>query len=458
MAIPGLDRMAPWDEKGAHVTIRASQPIRFIKQYLSPLFFGKTKPSTRREHAGTLLSEEQFWGNTAEVMFGSVDLKAFRITDWFPRSPGVFWTSRAQKARELVYANDPEQDPELGLIYKPLSKKGLIEEGGIGTIRLRPRSVDATRCWFGTALKTDYCHVGIPLAIPESLLSKVRWGDVVDIRGHVRFLHDVGLEDVSHEIRGVRPILVVVDELRGVATRYPFAKSIIITPVALFRTSDDYECFKYSFVQCAAGSDSEIDHATEWIQKYSAKHSGRLITNFDEQRPLLSDAPLSYQKLVNKTYDKNIIKQFIGPTVIEHIDNLSCEQSTFVGDINMGHKVNVTGPAIITIDSTLHDVTQTIGMAPGLTANEKSNLEDMVESLKAELESIKASHPDEVKEIAEAVHKVVTVASRPPEKRKHSLLERSAKGLTQAAELVKDVAPAVLSTAGLIAKFVTGLG
>jgi hypothetical protein len=395
-------------------------------------------------------------------MFGSVHLKGFRITDWFPRSPGVFWSMRARLARENVYGNRPESDPELGLIYTPESKMGLIEGGGIGTIRLRPRRVDETLCWFGTAVKSEHCHVGIPLAVPDTLLQKssIQWGDTVDIKGRVRFLHDVGLEDVGHEIAGVRPILVFVDELRGISTRRKSETQIIITPVALFQTDgeQEYERSKYSFVQCAAGSDSELDHATEWIEKYSTKHSGHIITNFDEQRPILADAPLSYQRLVNKTYDKNTMKKFTGMMVVERIDKLVHEQNTFVGGIQMGHNINVTGPAVIAIDSTLSNVTQTIGAAPGLNASEKSKLETMVESLKTELDSIKASHPDEAMEIASAVEKAVAHASKPSGERKRNMLKLSAKGLKDAAETVKDIAPAVLTTASLIARFVVGLG
>jgi hypothetical protein len=302
--------------------------------------------------------------------------------------------------------------------------------------------------------------VGIPLAIPDTLLQKsaIRWGDTVDIKGRVKFLQDVGLDDVGHQVSGIRPILVVVDELRGIRTRRKPETPIIITPVALFQTDDKYERSKYSFVQCAAGSDSELDNATEWIEKYSTKHSGHIITNFDEQRPILADAPLSYQRLVNKTYDKSVIKEFTGTMVVKRIDKLVHEQNTFVGEINMGHNINVTGPAIIAIDSTLSNVAQTIGIAPGLDASQKSKLQAMVESLKTELDSIKASHPEEAKEIASAVEKAVARASKPSGERKKSMLELSAKGLKDAAETVKDIAPAILTTAGLIAKFVVGLG
>ncbi len=146
-------------------------------------------------------------------MFGSVHLKGFRITDWFPRSPGVFWSNHAQRARETVYAERPESDPELGLIYTPESKMGLIEGGrnlARGSQGCASRPIDQTLCWFGTAVKSDHCHVGIPLAIPDTLLqqSGIGWGDTVDIDGRVRFLQDVGLEDVGHEVSGVRPIIV----------------------------------------------------------------------------------------------------------------------------------------------------------------------------------------------------------------------------------------------------------
>jgi hypothetical protein len=61
------------------------------------------------------------------------------------------------------------------------------------------------------------------------------------------------------------------------------------------------------------------------------------------------------------------------------------------------------------------------------------------------------------KERTAALEKAVAHASKPPQERKKSILELSAKGLKDAAETVKDVAPAILTTAGLIANFITGL-
>ena len=51
---------------------------------------------------------------------------------------------------------------------------GIIENGGIGTIRLRPARIDGVYCWLGTALTGIDCARGMPLAIPESVLVECR--------------------------------------------------------------------------------------------------------------------------------------------------------------------------------------------------------------------------------------------------------------------------------------------
>jgi hypothetical protein len=123
----------------------------------------------------------------------------------------------------------------------------------------------------------------------------------------------------------------------------------------------------------------------------------------------------------------------------------------------VGNRINVGGSAIINIDSVLSSVTQTIGAAPGLNSAQKAELDNMVQAIKTDLEVLKVTHPDETKAIADALEKAVVNVSKGPQERKKSLLELSAKGLKEAADLVKDIAPTVLTTAGLIAKFIVGL-
>jgi hypothetical protein len=129
----------------------------------------------------------------------------------------------------------PNNDPELGLYVSPESKMGLIEEGGIGSIRLRPRKIDDEICWLAAALSGNECHQGVPLAIPKSVLDKaaVSWGDQVNIEGTVRFLQEAGLQDTAAYVHHARPLIIFVKKISGLKTRRA-PHPIIITPVALF--------------------------------------------------------------------------------------------------------------------------------------------------------------------------------------------------------------------------------
>jgi hypothetical protein len=449
---------------------RVVQPVLseeegILNEYLAPLFYRRTGGWGRgwpprldggegkfsyQRHGKQFSSEEQFWNEGGNIALGSVSLNRFRITDWFPRTPGVYWSQRAQMARQEVQVRT-HADAELGECFSPYSKTTLIN-AGIGTIRLRPRMIDGVECWLATALTGAECQGGIPLAIPDSVRREagVDWGDRVNVHGHVRFLQDAGLEEIAISVHHAYPLIVLVHKLEGVENRRS-QDPIIITPVALFKYSDaDY--VGTTFVTCGAGSDAEIDVAADWMEKYAKKYGGRVITNFDEQRPILADAPLSYQRLVNKTYDQTLLQRYSGPLAYR-IDQLIYD----IGDVHMGHKINARGSAIININASLSNVTQTIGAAAGLDSTQKAQLEALVQSIKSEIETLKASHEDETKEIAEALEKAVTNAAKPPQERKKSLLQLSANGLKEAAALVKDIAPNILSTADAIAKFIVSL-
>jgi hypothetical protein len=285
--------------------------------------------------------------------------------------------------------------------------------------------------------------------------SGARWGERLDIIGRIRFLQDAGLDDIAAHISGNRPLIVFVEELRPKKSRSK-ANPVVLTPVVMFESNDPELSYgtgpaSYTFVHCSSSDDKNIDDAVEWIDEYVAKYNGKVITNFDEQLPRLAGAPLSYQRLVENTYDKNTLQYYTGQVTIRHVDHLN-----FQG-VHVGHNINVGGNAIVNIDSTLSNVSQTVGASQGLNTEEKSKLDALVNSLKAELDTLKTSHSDEVQEIADSLQKVVTAASKPPEERKKRFLDLSAINLIQAAQLVDKAAPTVVHIATQIAHFLQGL-
>jgi hypothetical protein len=213
---------------------------------------------------------------------------------------------------------------------------------------------------------------------------------------------------------------------------------------------------KYTFAQCSPHNDFEIDFVVQWMQRYTDKFMGEIITNFDEQRPNLAYAPLSYQRLVTKTYDRQIINQFGGTLIAEQIQISTYQDfSTHLhGDVKM-NQISVGGNANINIDSVLSNTTQTIGASTELTSQQKTNLDLLVKDLRAQLDAIKDKYPDESNEIAEAVQKAVAVASQPEKKK--AFLDLKASNLIDAAKLAAEFAPTVMHAAEKLATYIQGL-
>ena len=95
--------------------------------------------------------------------------------------------------------------------------------------------------------------------------------------------------------------------------------------------------------------------------------------------------------------------------------------------------------------------------APDLSPEQKSRLDGLVQTMKTDLEKLRVTHGAEAEQIAGALERVVANASKPASERKQSLLQLTAKGLQDAAELVKDTAPTILAAASSIAQFIAGL-
>lgn len=174
-----------WEDLGGRVAVDALEPKEFIEQHTAPLLHQKTRPIVG-PHA-MFNSEQDFWKACTSLPFSTVCLDKFRLSNWFPRAPGVYWSRYGMRARESTWGDATKHEPGLGDFYSPRSKMALIEQGGIGTIRLRPRCIDGINCWFATAVSGIQCAGGVPLIIPDSLMREipVTWEDTVTVYGPI---------------------------------------------------------------------------------------------------------------------------------------------------------------------------------------------------------------------------------------------------------------------------------
>ena len=115
---------------------------------------------------------------------------------------------------------------------------------------------------------------------------------------------------------------------------------------------------------------------------------------------------------------------------------------------NISHNV---GP--INIDSQLSHVVQTVNNSTALSSLSKESLSKMFEDLKSSLSSVPPNHKDDAERIADHAQAISKEVSR--QKPSKSLLKISGKGLIEAANALKEVAPAAIGIAQQIAAFLS---
>ena len=139
-----------------------------IKKVISSIFGALKGNESLKEHGKILLKkvrgditkynqERNFWRDVIGSNFyhpaqrtlstgKAVELRNFRITEWFPRCPGLVWTSEAQRYRKSALDYVWEWDKmdihrytkfvgeKLG-VFTPIGKTKMVL-GGLGTTRL----------------------------------------------------------------------------------------------------------------------------------------------------------------------------------------------------------------------------------------------------------------------------------------------------------------------------------
>jgi len=128
--------------------------------------------------------------------------------------------------------------------------------------------------------------------------------------------------------------------------------------------------------------------------------------------------------------------------------NIDKRRQTFV----RGDQFNMSGTfsgAILNIQSTLTNVSQSIGAAPHGDAATKAQLQALIEQLSAELQKAPAEQAGEAEAVAETAKAAVDQATKAQPNK--TLVQISAEGLKQAARNLAAVLPTVLPIATQIA-------
>lgn len=246
-----------------------------------------------------------------------VNLEHFHLFEWFPVSPGKFHTQNARQSRQSAYEMMVHND-EGNTYFTPLGK-GHMLLGGVGAVRLRPRTIAGEPHYFMSVSSNGVCHEGFPVLIPRRFYGKVKprllqEGAVpVNISGEMRYL----LEDLPAFFRRRREIpalylhvddLQVLQSPRDEVTR--FAISVALSFVGEYdKTEGVYATFA-TFDPAKAG---DLEKIITWLEDFyvTETYKGIVITDFDELQPRFPDVVFGLPDLMAGKLDQTRIKEFL---------------------------------------------------------------------------------------------------------------------------------------------------
>lgn len=305
--------------------IHASQTMpRLIDSQIAPsnYLLGLQHPSeTEVVQVFTFRSNAQVWKNAISGKLHAtkrIRLAHFRLFEWFPLSPGLYHTDEARYHRRQAFDFVSHTEDDL-IVFDPYGKRHMIL-GGIGSVRLKPRLIEGTPCYFMSASSSRSCHDGFPLLLPESIyaqiISEVRSTGAVrrTIEGELRFF-PTELETLFRGYVGVPQLYLRVDKVEPVKAKSESRDQPLLISVAVSFEGhfEDEDGIFWSYVNFNPADAEEERQRVEWLHETYVRHAykGKVVTDFDEQQRRFPDATFSLAKVMDGALSKRTVTAFL---------------------------------------------------------------------------------------------------------------------------------------------------
>jgi hypothetical protein len=279
-----------------------------------------TRVYADNEHLWNDLLQEHLWATA------TVALEHFWLSEWLPLRPGLFHTPDARRSRRMATRDLLGEDRgaremldrearragrhlsdetvarlrnEAINVLLPRGKARMLD-GGVGSIRLRPRQRDGGALWFLGASSTPVAHEGMVVALGQehydAVIADVRAFGAVrcTLRGRLAYLPSE-FDPLYRRIIRVPQLHLDVEEL--VAERAIEQGGFIASGAVLVRSDADHvlpasdyygplaEGLSAAYVSFPAGVPGAIETACEWLSSayVDGVMGGTVLTDFDEQ-------------------------------------------------------------------------------------------------------------------------------------------------------------------------------
>ncbi|MEJ2748434.1 MAG: hypothetical protein P8183_11090 [Anaerolineae bacterium] len=267
----------------------------------------------------------------------TLQLTNFLLCDWFPRSPGLFYTDKARQARqEAQYFREsaPESTadtnlenqyqvdddaPDFTYIYNPYGKLSMLK-GGIGSVRLCEKEIREGVIWFMSASQTPVAHEGFPVALPDDLYQ--RYYDQLHERGFMACTLVGKLQNLPQDLdvlykdyTGVPRLYLLVEELRPLPTpdlNQPFRVSVATSFVSDFE-SPGWNRMYAAYVTFYPHVHGSLERRVDWLENryVKSRYQGKIVTDFDEREFHFPNVAFSLDKVMTNNLNTMETKRWL---------------------------------------------------------------------------------------------------------------------------------------------------
>lgn len=274
---------SPHDFRGSNDK-RVGQGIEtLIVDTIDVALYGQIAPDNTISQPRRVYSHNQeLWNDllkSALVHGDTITLERFQILEWLPACPGRYFTVEAARARDAAeeYWGPGE--------YLPLGKLERVL-GGVGSVRLAPRSIRGGQVCFYCATSNGISHQGIPVIIPldssRTILQQIKtkgsssgsltgtlWPLPVE-QSPLTFHR--GIPKYYLFAEDFKPESVVLSEsLVTVAITYSSSYSGVTQPVGEIGINPSKNWSFASFDP--SGGSAALKEAVDWLKNYADRYS-----------------------------------------------------------------------------------------------------------------------------------------------------------------------------------------
>jgi hypothetical protein len=236
------------------------------------------------------------------------------LSEWFPRSPGLFHTPDAAARREearhhLMMLTDDQReryarsDPPGPDVFDLYGKYQMLA-GGIGCVRLNRRASVDGPLWFMSASSTLFAEEGMPVALSDDLYEQyideitVRGVLPCTVTGRLMLLPD-SLLTLFEDYRGVPRVYIHVDRIEAAGyTALECGEDPIVSAAVLFTSEERPYRMNAAYINFVPGRVGTLERRLPWLEEYvKGLHGGTVVTDFDEQATRFPHAVFSLSKV-----------------------------------------------------------------------------------------------------------------------------------------------------------------